>query len=154
MAASPSSRDRTATPAAPAPKSVLEEVDACLARGEYPRAVRTAFTRVMLDVQESFGTRFPAHWTARDVLAHGLRPDSGSLSTLLFELYRLYEPIRFGQASDVVQGDVREIARRLYAETPIGRRTTPATPTRAWPATPGPTPTVPPPRPMQEVDRW
>ena len=154
MAVSPSPQDRTALAPPPAPKPALEEVDACLARGEYARAVRTAFTRAMLDVQEAFGTRFPAHWTARDVLAHGLRPDSGSLSTLLFELYRLYEPIRFGQASDVIQGDVREIVRRLYAETPIGRRAAPAPPTRAWPATAGPTPAALPPRPVQEVDRW
>jgi hypothetical protein len=101
---------------------VLREIDRHIARSDYAAAVLAAFPLVMKDVERAFGTPFPSHWTARDVLAHGLRSDVGNLPTLLFQLYTLYEPIRFGRESDWVQGDVREIVRRIYTDTVLGRR--------------------------------
>ncbi len=104
----------------------LAEVERLLAAADYPQAVLVAFRRVMVDVQRAYGTRFPSHWTGRDVLAHGLRADSGNLRSLLLELYGLYEPVRFGPPSDPEPAVLRELVRRIYAETPIGRPAPPA----------------------------
>ncbi len=118
--------DRTGDAAEPGGPLALREIDKFLAKGEYAKAVLAAFPLVMIDVQRAFGTTFPLHWTGRDVLAHGLRRDSGNLPSLLYSLYRLYEPVRFGRESDWAPGDLREIVRRIYAETAVGRpRATP-----------------------------
>jgi hypothetical protein len=103
----------------------LTEVEKSLARSDYRGAVLAVFPLVMVDVERAFGTEFPAHWTARDVLAHGIRGDSGNLPSLLLELYALYEPVRFGQESDWVRGDVLELVRRIYSETALGKRREP-----------------------------
>lgn len=126
----------------------LRKIDEFLARSEYAKAVLTAFPLVMIDVQRAFGTTFPPHWTGRDVLAHGLRPDSGNLPTLLYSLYRLYEPVRFGRESDWEPGDLREIVKRIYAETAVGKRRAPPPPRPAAPTvwvSVRPTPAAPPP---------
>jgi hypothetical protein len=120
--------DRTGDSAEPRDCPALREIDKFLARSEYAKAVLAAFPLVMIDVQRAFGTTFPPHWTGRDVLAHGLRPDSGNLASLLYSLYRLYEPVRFGRESDWTPGDLRGIVRRIYAETAVGRRRAPPSP--------------------------
>ncbi len=112
----------------------LTEVEQRLTRSDYRGAVLTGFPLVMLDVEKAFGTEFPAHWTARDVLAHGIRGDSGNLPSLLFELYSLYEPIRFGQEKDWVRGDVLELVRRIYSETALGKRRDASLPQLTLPA--------------------
>jgi len=123
--------DPSESSAGSADPAALREVDKYLAKSEYAKAVLTAFPLVMNDVQRAFGTTFPAHWTARDVLAHGLRPDSGNLPSLLYALYRLYEPVRFGKESDWTAGDLRGIVQRIYAETAVGKRRAPPAPS-SW----------------------
>lgn len=119
-------------PAPPTPPTrTFEEVERFLARGDNAGAVRTAFPLVMNDVQAVYGLGFPPHWTARDVLAHGLRTDMGRLPDLLFQLYSMYEPVRYGLPRDWVSGDVREILRRIYAETGL-RSATGSAPEPAW----------------------
>lgn len=95
----------------------IAEVEKHLARSDVAGALRVAFPLIMIDVQRVYDLVFPAHWTARDVLAHGLRPDMGRLPDLLFQLYSLYEPVRFGERRDWMDGDVRGIVRRIYTET-------------------------------------
>lgn len=120
------------TPVGPAPPSephggapdlsgypTVVEVEKRLSRSDYGGAVSVAFPLVMNDVQRAYALSYPRHWTARDVLAHALRPDMGALPDLLFQLYRLYEPVRFGREQDWVRGDVREILRRIYTETAL-----------------------------------
>ncbi|HXY47676.1 MAG TPA: hypothetical protein VEK13_07280 [Thermoplasmata archaeon] len=120
--------ERTGDPAEPGDFPALREIEKFLAKSEYSKAVLAAFPLVMVDVQRAFGTTFPPHWTGRDVLAHGLRPDSGNLPSLLYSLYRLYEPVRFGRESDWTPGDLRGIVQRIYAETPVGKRRAPRSP--------------------------
>lgn len=100
----------------------VAEMEKYLARSDIAGAVRTVFPLVMMDVQGVYDLSFPIHWTARDVLAHGLRPDMGRLPDLLFQLYSIYEPVRFGERRDWVGGDVREIVRRIYTETGLRSR--------------------------------
>lgn len=125
----------SSTPAAPGSKAppssipkthTIEEVEKFLARADFAGAARAAFPLVMIDVRAVYGLSFPPHWTARDVLAHGLRADMGRLPDLLFQLYSIYEPVRYGLPRDWVQGDVREILRRIYTET--GLRSAPDLP--------------------------
>jgi hypothetical protein len=94
-------------------------VDKRLAAGDVAGAVRAAFPLVMMDVQRAYGVTFPPHWTSRDVLAHGLRPDMGRLPDLLLQLHALYEPVRFGTERDWVAGDVRGLVVRIYTETSL-----------------------------------
>jgi len=105
------------SPPPPAKVSAMEEVERHLSRSDFGGALRAVFPLVMVDVQRVYGLSFPPHWTARDVLAHGLRTDMGRLPDLLFQLYSMYEPIRYGLERDWVRGDVREIVRRIYSET-------------------------------------
>jgi len=105
------------SPPPPVKVSALEEVERHLSRSDFGGAVRAVFPLVMVDVQRVFGLSFAPHWTARDVLAHGLRTDMGRLPDLLFQLYSMYEPIRYGLERDWVQGDVRDVVRRIYSDT-------------------------------------
>lgn len=146
-------QSRTGVPSDVAEPPALREIDRYLGEGEYSKAVLAAFPLVMVDVQRAFGAAFPAHWTARDVLAHGLRTDAGNLPTLLIDLYRIYEPVRFGRESDHVEGDVRETVRRIYAETVLGKRVESALPRLTLPKTPLSRPSATSP-PVEEVDRW
>jgi hypothetical protein len=116
---------------------VLEEIDGYVARSDLGGAVRAAFPRVMNGVGRAFGTVFPPRWTARDVLAHGLRSDAGNPSSLLLELSALYEPVRFGRRSDWISGDLRELVRRIYSETPVGKRHESLLPQFSLPSPPG-----------------
>lgn len=107
------------SPSPPPGPRVIEEVERHLSRGDFGGAVRAALPLIMIDVQKAYSLSFSPHWTARDVLAHGLRPDMGRLPDLLFQLYSMYEPIRYGLERDWVRGDVREIVRRIYSETAL-----------------------------------
>ena len=102
------------------------EAQRYLDAGDPATAVRVAFPLVMMDVQRVYDLKFPPHWTSRDVLAHGLRPDMGRLIDLLWQLHRLYEPVRFGSREDWVSGDVTGLMRKIYTET--GLRTVPRAP--------------------------
>jgi len=95
----------------------LDELNDHLGRGDFSGAMRAVFPRIMIDVQRAYNLTFPPHWTARDVLAHGLRGDMGRLPDLLFQLYSIYEPVRYGEERDWVRSDPREIVRRIYTET-------------------------------------
>jgi len=103
-------------------RSALEILEQPGAYGGVAGALRAAFPLVLRDVEQAFGRPFPPHWTDRDILAHGLRSDSGLLPTLLLDLYALYEPVRYGQERDRVAGDPVALARRVYSETPLARR--------------------------------
>jgi len=136
----------------------ISQAEKFLSRGDFGGAVRVAFPLVMVDVQWVYNLAFPRHWTSRDVLAHGLRPDMGRLPDLLFQLYQLYEPVRYGQERDWVRGDLREILRRIYSDTALRDRqnaieqagTVPVAPT-TFSVVPGGAPRN---RPGEEGRRW
>ncbi len=110
-----SSRPRTE------PLSAVEVATAALARGDYPGAVRAAFPLVVQDVEEAFGRPFPRHWTDRDIIVHGLRPDSGNLPSLMLDLYLLYEPVRYGDPREPGSGDLAGALQRLYTDSVLAR---------------------------------
>lgn len=130
---SASAADSSAVGPLPTDVPAIVQADRRLAQSDFAGAVRVAFPLVMIDLQWVYNLSFPRHWTARDVLAHGLRSDMGRLPDLLFQFYEIYEPIRYGQEQDWVRGDLREILRRIYTETGLrnrgaqseGRRTLP-----------------------------
>jgi len=128
----PGARSESAEPPwGDAGREVLDAAERRVAASDYPGAVLDAFPRVMVDVERSYGVRFPRHWTGRDVVAHGLRSDTGSLPDLLVRLYELYEPVRYGTAHDRTPGELIPLLRELYARTAL----------RALPAArPGPRP--------------
>src|SRR5208283_24341 len=50
-----------------------------------------------------------------------LRPDMGRLTELLPELYRRYEPARFGKVEDGDRDSLRALLERLYSQTALAR---------------------------------
>jgi hypothetical protein len=142
---SPVSRDRgpNATWGAPSLAHwvpIVAAVEHRLAEGDFGRAVREAYFRVVLDAQRAYSLRLPGQWTHREFLAKYLRPDMGILPTLVAELHRLYEPVRFGTESDWVKGDVRKLLEQIYSEPPMRNlyRNPPAEPAPAAPTVPTP----------------
>ncbi|MCI4343360.1 MAG: hypothetical protein L3J92_04500 [Thermoplasmata archaeon] len=87
-----------------------------LADGQYDRAVREAYHRVVLDLQKAYGLSLPAQWTHREFLSDFLRNDMGILTTLVAQLYRLYEPVRYGVRSDWLTEDPLPILHLIYNE--------------------------------------
>ena len=111
--------DATERPIGASGRSVVAEAERHLATEDYSAAVLEAFPRVMTDVARAYGTHFPAHWTARDVIAHGLRSDTGALPDLLRSLYELYEPVRYGPAARPTNGALLSLLERVYARTAL-----------------------------------
>src|SRR5271155_2628301 len=90
-----------------------------LAGGQYDRAVREAYHRVVLDLQKVLGLSLPAQWTHRQFLSDFLRNDMGILTTLVARLYRLYGPVRYGVGSDWLNKAPLPILRLIYNEPPM-----------------------------------
>jgi len=99
--------------------------------GDFSGAVRTAFLGALADLEKAFGLRVPSNWTDRDVIAYGLRNDMGQLPDLMFRLYALYEPIRYGQFSDWIREDPVALLRAIYGRTSLSSLARP--PERAAP---------------------
>lgn len=152
--------ERIVPAAEPEGVPAIQELEKHLAHSDYGGGIRAAFPLVMIDVQLSYDLRFPSHWTARDVLAHGLRADMGRLPDLLFQLYSLYEPVRFGLERDWIRGDVRKILHQIYTETALRSRPVPPMESRPAPSSLSrPTFSVVPVRaelanPSKEAGRW
>ncbi|HTT73613.1 MAG TPA: hypothetical protein VMG99_05635 [Thermoplasmata archaeon] len=151
----------TGTPARPdgaqPPPSVgppaVRTVEEAVRRGDARGAVLEVFPTVMREVEAAFGSPFPRSHTARQVLAQDLRTDAGGLVPLLFRLYEIYEPVRFGPPEAVPPGDVVATVRRIYESTVLARRGAPAVPTYSV-RVPAPLPAT---RPLPEAtggNRW
>ena len=99
---------------------MVERTRELLAKGEVAAAIRGAFRAAFHDTVRAYSLTVPVACTDRRFMTELLRPDMGKLATLLPELYRWYEPVRYGRS---VPGDVHafvETLERLYAETSIG----------------------------------
>jgi hypothetical protein len=101
----------------PSGSELISEVERRMRAGDFAGAVQTAFLGVLADLERAYGLRVPPNWTDRDVLAHGLRTDMGQLPDLLFRLYELYEPIRYGQYRDWIREDPVALLHEIYGRT-------------------------------------
>lgn len=92
-----------------------------LGRGEYAAAVRLAYRTAVAGTVRAYGLSVLPGCTDRSFLKESLRPDMGRLSDLLRELYRSYEPVRFGKLRAGDDDALRELLQRLCSETVLGR---------------------------------
>jgi hypothetical protein len=114
----------SAPPASPVgPASTLPppvtNAEAAVASGEYARAVKEAYHRVVLDIQKAFSLALPAQWTHRQFLSDFMREDMGILTPYVARLYAVYEPVRYGAPGDWSPDDPLPLVRRIYAEPPM-----------------------------------
>lgn len=100
---------------------VISQVKNLLAADRYSEAVTLAFQTSVLDLQRAYQQAFPPHWTHKDVLQWTARSNLGLVTELLGRLYRLYEPVRYGQAGDIEKGDVLSPLQSLYAQSALWR---------------------------------
>jgi len=94
---------------------VLEVLD----REGYAAAVRLAYHTAYDSTVRSYGLIVPPFVTGRQFQREFLRPDMGLLTELLPELYRLYEPVRFGKHEDGDRDSLRALLEKLYSQTPL-----------------------------------
>jgi hypothetical protein len=90
-----------------------------LARGDYAETVRLAYRSAIEDTVRAYGLAVPTSITGPQFLKEFLRQDMGPLLELLPQLYRLYEPVRFGKH---VNGDPKELLtllEKLYSQTTL-----------------------------------
>ena len=92
-----------------------------LERGEYAKAVLHAYRTVFDGTVRAYGLVVPPSCSDRQFLKQFLRPDMGRLSELLPELYRRYEPVKFGRLADGDRDALRGLLERLYSETVLAR---------------------------------
>ena len=91
-----------------------------LDRGEYATAVLYAYRTAFEDTVRAYALEVPVACTDRRFLQQYLRPDMGKLVTLLPELFRMYEPVRFGTSDQVDGPGLLALVERIYSETSLG----------------------------------
>jgi hypothetical protein len=121
--AGPTRRMRIEPPAGLNPESspTFRHLRELLARGAYAEAVRLAYRTAFDATVRAYGLTVPPSCSDRRFLREFLRPDMGPLTEVLPELYRRYEPVRFGRLVDGDRDSLRALLERLYSETPIAR---------------------------------
>lgn len=92
-----------------------------LDRGEYAATVRLAYRSAFEGTVRAFGLTVPPAYSDRQFLKEFLRPDMGRLTELLPELYRRYEPARFGKVEDGDRNSLRALLEKLYSQTALAR---------------------------------
>lgn len=90
-----------------------------LEREGYAAAVRLAYRTAYDSTVRSYGLTVPPFVTGRQFMKELLRPDMGSLTELLPELYALYEPVRFGKHEEGDREAFRALLEKLYSTTPL-----------------------------------
>ena len=115
------SADGLPPPPDPTDSPMFRRLAELLDRGEYAEAVLAAYQGCLTGTIRSYGLQVPVSCTDRGFLKELLRPDMGSLADLLPELYRRYEPVRFGTASTGDAESLRRLLRRIFSETVLSR---------------------------------
>lgn len=102
---------------------VITTVKQCLVRNNYGEAVRYGYQAALYDFQRAHGLVFPPIWSNRDILERGFKGVPGYLPALFAQLYKLYEPVRFGQAASWTgaEGDVVGILQSIYSDGSLWR---------------------------------
>jgi len=125
-----------APPLDPEASPYFRELRDRLDRGEYAEADRRAFSVAFEGTVRAYGLTVPRSCSDRRFLTEYLRPDMGPLVELVRELYRLYEPVRFGTVKSGDRDAFLQLLRRLYSETVLGRIHDPSFQPSALPAEP------------------
>jgi hypothetical protein len=104
-----------------APPPVLAKIEGLLRQGRNEEAIRAAFQSAEDDVRRAFGLKLPKQWTHREFLEKYLRADMGNLVNLLPQLYRVYEPVRYGRSTTPSADGLMELLRSIYQEPSLRR---------------------------------
>ena len=95
---------------------IVGKVEALLGQGHSREAALIAYQTAEDDVRRAFGMKLPRQWTHREFLRKYLRADMGYVGVLLTQLHTIFEPIRYGVASDVPAALMTDLLRSLYQE--------------------------------------
>ena len=99
---------------------MVQKTRELLSRGEFATAVRYAYRSAFEDTIRAYALQVPVGLTDRTFLQQFLRADMGKLATLLPELYRIYEPVRYGTADHGDGPSFLALVERIYSETSLG----------------------------------
>ncbi|MCI4340810.1 MAG: hypothetical protein L3K11_00300 [Thermoplasmata archaeon] len=101
---------------------VLTETKRRLAKGQVGEALRLAYPQVITDLQRAYHRPFAVGWTHEEIIRYGFQPEMEPLLDFFEELWRLYEPFRFGDRAPPPEGRaVLELLVSLYAAAPMWR---------------------------------
>ena len=125
----PSTSPTTERPPGAGPSGTLDpessptfrELRGLLERGDYAAAVLLAYSSAFDGTVRAFGLKVPISCSHRRFLKEFLRPDMGRLLEMLPDLYRRYEPVRFGEERNGDRASLRVLLERMYSETPLAR---------------------------------
>jgi hypothetical protein len=92
-----------------------------LEHGEYAATVRLAYRTVFESTVRTFGLTVPPALTDSQFLKEFLRPDMGPLTELLPQLYRFYEPVKFGKSGEGDRAALRALLEKIYSQTALAR---------------------------------
>ena len=98
---------------------VVSRVRGLCDAGKLDAAILLAFDRVFADTVRAYGLDIPPGCTSLEFVSSRLRTDMGKLCDLLPELYRLYEPVRFGGVAPADPQAIRGLVERIYTETAL-----------------------------------
>jgi len=107
----------------PTPESSRTFLQLCelLDRGGYSAAVLLAYRTSFDGTVRAYGLDVPPSCSDRRFLKEFLQPDMGPLTDLLPELYRRYEPVKFGKLVEGDRASLRALLEKLYSETVLAR---------------------------------
>lgn len=111
-------------PPPPPEAPILAEVRRRLDSGDSAGAILVAFEAAIRDFQLAFGFEAPPFWTYSDIFRLAVRTDMGYAPVLLARLYRIYEPVRYGEVRSLPAGDILDTLRQFYNQPALRRAPT------------------------------
>ncbi|HTT45139.1 MAG TPA: hypothetical protein VMH38_03875 [Thermoplasmata archaeon] len=98
-------------------RRTLRQLKEVLDREGYSAALLLAYRTSFNGTVRAYGLDVPISCSDRRFLKELLQPDMGPLTTLLPELYRRYEPVKFGRPAEGDREALRALLERLFSET-------------------------------------
>ncbi len=98
---------------------VLTESRRRIGRGDFAGAIRYAFPMALRDAERAYGLRFPPELTNGEILTGGFPSDRASVAELFGQLYRIYEPTRYGARPPSDPEAFMDLLRSIYADRPM-----------------------------------
>lgn len=93
---------------------VITETKARLARSDRTGAIVYAYTHALADVEQSFHLKWESSLTHREILAFALPEDSRDLGEFLGQLYKLYEPVAYGDRLESPTDSLVSLLQSIY----------------------------------------
>lgn len=104
---------------APVEVPVITETRRRIGRGDYTGAIRYAFPSALRDAERAYGLHFPPELTNGEILAGGFPAERAEVAELFGQLYRLYEPARYGDARTTDPETFLGLLKSIYADRPM-----------------------------------